>query len=46
MIMPQADTIHERVRIGSEVFHNLKNVLKEHGYATGVLEMKVALLQI
>lgn len=36
MIIPQADTIHERVRIGSEVFHNLKNVLKEHGYATGV----------
>lgn len=36
MIIPQAETIHERVRIGSEVFHNLKNVLKEHGYATGV----------
>ena len=36
MIIPQADTIHERVRIGSEVFHNLKNVLKEHGYATSV----------
>lgn len=36
MIIPQADTIHERVRIGSEVFHNLKSVLKEHGYATGV----------
>ena len=36
MIIPQADTIHERVRIGSEVFHNLKNVLKERGYATGV----------
>ena len=36
MIIPQADTIHERVRIGSEIFHNLKNVLKEHGYATGV----------
>ena len=36
MIIPQADTIHERVRVGSEVFHNLKNVLKEHGYATGV----------
>ena len=36
MIIPQADTIHERVRIGAEVFHNLKNVLKEHGYATGV----------
>ena len=29
MIIPMADTIKERVRIGSEVFHNLKNVLKE-----------------
>lgn len=27
MIIPQADTIKERVRIGSEVFHNLKKVL-------------------
>lgn len=36
MIIPQANTITERVRIGSEVFHNLKNVLKEHGYATSV----------
>lgn len=36
MIIPQADTIKERVRIGSEVFHNLKKVLNEKGLATGV----------
>ena len=27
MIIPQADSIHDRVRIGAEVFHNLKKVL-------------------
>mgnify|MGYP002522238823 FL=1 len=36
MIIPQADTIKERVRIGSEVFHNLKKVLNEKKLATGV----------
>lgn len=36
MIMPEADTMHERVRIGAEVFHALKKVLNEKGYATGV----------
>ncbi len=36
MIIPIADTIKERVRIGAEVFHNLKKVLNEKGYATGV----------
>lgn len=36
MIIPQRDTIHERVRVGTEVFHSLKNVLKEKGYATSV----------
>ena len=36
MIVPQADTIHERVRIGAEVFHNLKKVLNEKHLATGV----------
>lgn len=36
MIIPQADTVHERIRIGSEVFHNLKKVLNEKGLATGV----------
>ena len=36
MIIPNADTIKERVRIGSEVFHTLKKVLKEKGYNTNV----------
>ena len=36
MIVPQADTIHDRVRIGAEVFHNLKKVLNEKKLATGV----------
>lgn len=36
MIIPQANTIKERVRIGSEVFHNLKKVLNSKGLSTGV----------
>ena len=36
MIIPQADNIHDRVRIGAEVFHNLKKVLNSKGLATGV----------
>ena len=36
MIIPQRDTITERVRVGAEVFHNLKKVLNEKGLATGV----------
>ena len=36
MIIPMADTIHDRVRIGAEVFHNLKEVLNSKGLATGV----------
>ncbi len=36
MIIPQANTIHDRVRIGAEVFHNLKKVLNEKGLSTGV----------
>jgi enolase len=36
MIIPQRDSIHERVRVGAEVFHNLKKVLNEKGLATGV----------
>lgn len=36
MIIPEATTMHERVRIGAEVFHALKKVLNENGYATGV----------
>ena len=36
MIVPQRDTIRERVRIGTEVFHNLKKVLNSKGLSTGV----------
>ncbi len=36
MIIPKAKNIKTRVRIGSEVFHNLKKVLKEEGYNTNV----------
>ena len=36
MIIPQRDTIHERIRVGSEVFHSLKKVLNDKGYFTGV----------
>jgi len=36
MIIPQRDTIKERIRVGAEVFHNLKKVLNEKGLATGV----------
>ena len=36
MIIPNAETIKERIRIGSEVFHNLKKVLNEKGLSTGV----------
>ena len=36
MIIPQRDSIHERVRVGAEVFHSLKKVLNEKGYFTGV----------
>lgn len=36
MIIPMANTIHERVRIGAEVFHNLKSVLKSKGLVTSV----------
>ncbi len=36
MIIPQQDTFRERVRIGAEVFHTLKKVLKEKGLSTGV----------
>ncbi|MDD6223825.1 MAG: phosphopyruvate hydratase [bacterium] len=36
MIIPQATTVHERVRIGAEVFHHLKKVLNSKGLATGV----------
>ena len=36
MIMPNKDSIHDQLRIGSEVFHNLKNILKEKGLITSV----------
>ncbi len=37
MIMPVgAHSIREAVRMGSEIFHNLKNVLKGKGYSTNV----------
>ena len=36
MIIPQRDTIKERLRVGAEVFHNLKKVLNEKHLATGV----------
>ena len=36
MIIPNRDTIKERLRVGAEVFHNLKKVLNEKGLATGV----------
>ena len=36
MILPEAETIHERVRMGSEIFHHLKKVLNEKGLSTGV----------
>lgn len=36
MIIPQASTIKERLRIGAEVFHTLKKVLKKNNYNTNV----------
>ena len=36
MIIPNANNFKERLRIGSEVFHTLKKVLKENGFNTGV----------
>lgn len=37
MIMPVGgDSFSESLRIGAEVFHNLKSVLKEKGYSTAV----------
>ena len=36
MIVPEAKNIKEKVRIGSEIFHQLKKVLKEKGYNTNV----------
>jgi len=37
MIMPVgAETFSDAIRMGTEVFHNLKNVLKKKGYSTNV----------
>ena len=36
MIIPNRDTIKERLRVGAEVFHTLKKVLKERDLSTGV----------
>ena len=36
MIIPKRDTIKERIRVGAEVFHALKSVLKAKGYSTNV----------
>ncbi len=36
MIIPNRDTVKERIRVASEVFHSLKKTLKEKGYSTGV----------
>lgn len=36
MIIPQRDTIKERIRVGAEVFHALKKVLNNKGLFTGV----------
>ena len=37
MIVPVgAKNIHEAVRMGAEVFHNLKKIIKAKGGATGV----------
>lgn len=36
MIIPERDTVKERIRVGAEVFHNLKKVLNEKGLATSV----------
>jgi len=36
MIVPLGENFRESLRIGAEVFHNLKKVLKEKSYATAV----------
>ncbi|MBQ2873491.1 MAG: phosphopyruvate hydratase [Bacilli bacterium] len=36
MIIPKKTTIKERIRVGAEIFHTLKKVLKEKGYNTNV----------
>src|SRR5690625_5830164 len=39
MIMPVgAESFKEALRMGAEIFHNLKKVLNEKGYNTGVVD--------
>ena len=45
MIIPIRDTIKERVRVGAEVFHNLKSVLKEKNLAKHLPEFSEAEVQ-
>ena len=45
MVMPiGASNFAEALRMGTEIFHNLKKVLKGRGYNTAVSVMKVVLL--
>ena len=36
MIIPMQSCMKERVRVGSEIFHTLKSILKDRGLSTGV----------
>ena len=36
MIVPMQNTMYEQMQVASEVFHNLKKILKENGYSTNV----------
>ena len=36
MIIPNGNTIKEKIQVGAEIFHNLKKVLNEKGLSTGV----------
>ncbi len=36
MIVPMGKTLHESLRMATETYHELKNVLKKRGFSTGV----------
>lgn len=36
MIIPIASNVHDRIRIGVEIFHTLKGILKSKGFSTNV----------
>ncbi len=36
MIIPVQDSMKERIRVGAEVFHSLKQILKDNNYSTSV----------